>query len=64
MFEVKGAKKARIFSFLNGRFSIMGGPMDMVFGVFSEIKVKLLKSIISHFRMGLIELYKGFLEWS
>ena len=49
VFEIKGAKKAKIFNFLNGPFSIMGGPMDMIFGVFSEINVRLLKSIISHF---------------
>ena len=49
VFEKKGAKKAKIFNFLNGHFSIMGGPMDMIFGVFSEINVRLLKSIILHF---------------
>ena len=29
--------------------SVMGGPMDMIFGVFSETTVRLLKSIISQF---------------
>ena len=29
--EIKGAKKAKIFNFLNGCFSIMGGPIDMIF---------------------------------
>ena len=48
VFEIKVTKKAKIFNFLNGRFSIMGGPMDMIFGVFSEINVRLPKSIISH----------------
>ena len=36
IFEIKGAKKDKIFNFLKGRFSVMGGPMDMNFGVFSE----------------------------
>ena len=49
VFEIKGASKAKIFNFLNGRFSITGGPMDMIFGVFSEINGRLLKIIISHF---------------
>ena len=30
-FEIKGAIKDKIFSFLNGRFSVMRGPMDMFF---------------------------------
>ena len=34
--EIKGAKNDKIFNFLNGRFSVMGGPMDTIFGVFSE----------------------------
>ena len=34
--EIKGSKNDKIFNFLNGRFSVMGGPMDMIFGVFSE----------------------------
>ena len=38
--EINGAKKAKIFNFLNGRFSILGGPMDMIFGVFLEINVR------------------------
>ena len=49
VFEVKGAKENKIFKFLKGRFSIMGGPMDMIFGVFSETYVRLLKSITSQF---------------
>ena len=47
IFEIKGAKKNRIFNFLKGCFSVMGGPMDMIFGVFSETYVGLLKSITS-----------------
>ena len=34
--EIKGAKNDKIFNFLNGRFSVMGGPMDTIFGMFSE----------------------------
>ena len=49
VFEIKGTKKAKIFNFLNDCFSIMGDPMDTIFGVFSEIIVRLLKSIILHF---------------
>ena len=47
--EIKGANNDKIFNFLNGRFSIMGGPMDMIFGVFLETIARLLKSIISQF---------------
>ena len=49
IFEIKGAKKDKIFNFLSNRFSVMGGPMDMILGLFSEIYVRLLKSIISQF---------------
>ena len=45
IFEIKGAKKDKIFNFLKGSFSVMRGSMDMVFGVFSETYVKLLTSI-------------------
>ena len=47
--EIKGGKNNNIFNFLNGRFSIMGGPITIIFGVFSETIVRLLKSIISQF---------------
>ena len=49
IFEIKSAKKDKIFNFLKGRFFVMGGPMDMIFGVFSEAHVRLLKSITSQF---------------
>ena len=49
IFEIKGAKKDKIFDFLKSRFTVMGGPMDMIFGVFSENYVRLLKSITSEF---------------
>ena len=45
IFEIKNAKKDKIFNFLKGCFSVMGGPMDMIFGVFSANYVRLLKSI-------------------
>ena len=47
--EIKSVKKDKIFNFLKGRFSVMGGLMDMIFGVFSETYVRLLKSITSQF---------------
>ena len=47
IFEIKDAKKDEIFKFLKGRFSVMGGPMDMIFGMFSDTCVRLLKSITS-----------------
>ena len=49
IFEIKGAKKDKIFNFLKGSFSVMRGPMDMIFGVFSETYVRLLTSITSQF---------------
>ena len=45
IFEMERAKTDRIFSFLKGRFSVMGGPMDIIFVVFSKINVKLLKEL-------------------
>ena len=47
--EIKDAKNNKMFNFLIGCFSIMGRPMGMSFGVFSETIVRLLKSIISKF---------------
>ena len=41
--EIKGGKKNKIFNFLQDRFSVMWGPMDMIFGKFPEIYVRLLK---------------------
>ena len=45
IFEKIGAKKNKVFNFLKGSFSVMGGPMDAIFGVFSDTNVRLLKSI-------------------
>ena len=47
VFKIKGAKKDNIFNFLKDSFSVMRGPMDMIFGVFSEIHVRLLTSTSS-----------------
>ena len=49
IFEIKRAKMDQIFHFLKNRFSVMSGPMDMIFGVFSETNVRLLKRIVSQF---------------
>ena len=45
IFEIKEAKKDIIFNFLKDCFSVMCGPIDMIFGVFSETYVRLLKCI-------------------
>ena len=47
--EIKGSKNNKMFNFLNDRFSVMDGPITMIFGVFSETISRLLKSIISQF---------------
>ena len=47
--EVKGTKKDKVFNFLKDCFSVMGEPMDVIFGVFSDTNVRLLKGITSQF---------------
>ena len=49
IFEIKGTIKDKILNFLNGRFSVMGGPIDIIFGAFSETYVRLPKIITSQF---------------
>ena len=49
IFEIKGTKEDNIFNFLKGSFSVIRGPMDMVFVVFSETYVRHLTSITSEF---------------
>ena len=49
IFEIKRHQKVQNFQFLKGHFSVMRGPMDMIFGVLSKTYVRLLKSIISQF---------------
>ena len=44
IFKIKGAEKDKIFNSLKGRFSVIGSPMDMILGVFSETHVRLIKS--------------------
>ena len=48
-FEIKDAKKDKVFNFLKGRFFVMGAPMDMIFDFFSDTYVRLPKSITSQF---------------
>ena len=48
-FWKKRAKIEKNFRFLKGCFSVMGGPMDIIFGVFLETYLRLLKSIVSQF---------------
>ena len=49
IFEIKDAKKDKIFNFLKGRFFVMGVPIDMILGLFSDIYVRLPKSITLQF---------------
>ena len=49
IFEIKRAKMDKIFNFLKDRFSVMSGPVDMIFGVFSETDARLLKIIVMQF---------------
>ena len=47
IFEIKDDKKDKIFNFLKGCFFVMGAPMDMIFGLSSDIYARLSKSITS-----------------
>ena len=38
--EIKGAKKDKIFNFLKGCFSVMRGPINIIFGVLSKTYVR------------------------
>ena len=49
IFEIKRAKMDKIFNFLEDRFSVIGSPVDMIFGMFSQANVRLLKNVISQF---------------
>ena len=40
IFEIKRDKMDKILNFLKDRFSVMNGPMDMIFGMFSETDVR------------------------
>ena len=39
----------KIFNFLKGRFSVMGGPMNMIFSVFSKTYASLKKYNFGNF---------------
>ena len=49
IFEIESAKTDKMFNFLESHFSVMGGPVDMIFGVFSGTYVRFLKSITLQF---------------
>ena len=49
IFEIKDSKKDKIFIFVKARFFWIGAPMDMIFDLFSDIYVRLPKSITSQF---------------
>ena len=44
IFEIKRVKMDKILNFLKDRFTVMSGPMNMLFGVFPETDVRLLKT--------------------
>ena len=45
-FEKGAAKKHKFFTFLKGRYFVMGGSIDIIFGVFWETPVDFLKSVV------------------
>ena len=47
--QLKALKTTKFQIFANGHFFLMDSPMDMIFGVFSETIVRLLKNIILQF---------------
>ena len=49
IFEIKHTKMDKIFNFSKDGFSVISSPMDMIFDMFSETDVRLLKCIISQF---------------
>ena len=49
IFEIKHTKMDKIFNFLKDCFLRNEWPYDMIFGVFSEIDVRLVKNINSQF---------------
>ena len=48
-YEIKGTEKDKVLNFLKRCFSIIGGSIDIIFGVFSEAYVRLPKVITSQF---------------
>ena len=45
-FEKGAAKKHKFSTFLKGRYFVMGGSIDINFGVFWETPVDFLKSVV------------------
>ena len=66
IFQIKGAKKDKIFNFLQGFICIIAGMifgiMDMIFGMFSETYARLLKSIIQIFFQDIAKVIKSCLK--
>ena len=58
LFEIKRTKMDKNFNFLKGCFSVMGGPMNMIFGMFLETNVRLLKREISQSFSNIIKVRK------
>ena len=47
--EIKDAKNNKIFNFLNDRLYVMGGPMGMIFDVFTESIVSIVRLLKNNF---------------
>ena len=45
VFEIKDAKKDKIYNFLKGSFPVMRIPMDIIFSLFSKTCVRLPASV-------------------
>ena len=45
IFETQDTKKDKIFNFLKGRYSVMSGPIDIIFSACTETYVRLPKII-------------------
>ena len=45
IFKIQGTRKDTIFNFLKGRYSVMSGPIDIIFSEFTETCVRLPKII-------------------
>ena len=59
LMETENAKKEKCFDFLNGHFTQIDGPMDIILSVFSETNVRLLKSIFSYVFLKYSESYNN-----
>ena len=45
LFEIKRAKMDKIFNFLKGCFLVMGGPMNIISGMFLETNVRQFRNL-------------------